>query len=99
MKSLVFATAMAIGSLHNVTAAPPIFHDGIMEAIFGMDYTEIKIKSVPNTIIKALEKDYPGAIIEKAYLDDAEGYKLEVSLENGSELELYADSKGNWIES
>ena len=60
MKKLVFASALAIGSLTMGTAATPIiFHDGIMEE---------------NT------------------------YKLEVSIEDGTSIELYTETNGNWLE-
>ena len=78
MKKLVFASALAIGSLTMGTAATPIiFHDGIMEDIFLQD---------------------AGAILNKAYVDDENKYKLEVSMEDGTSTELYADANGNWIE-
>ncbi|SEK87856.1 hypothetical protein SAMN04488008_102353 [Maribacter orientalis] len=99
MKKLVFATALALGSLTMGTAATPIiFHDGIMEDIFLQDYTEVATSDVPTPIIEALEADYAGAILNKAYVDDENKYKLEVSMEDGTSTELYADANGNWIE-
>jgi len=99
MKNVVFATALAIGSLGTVTATEitPIFHDGIMESIFIQDFTEIKIEALPEAVTAALEKDFPGASINKAYVNGELNYKLEIS--NAEvELVLYADAEGNWIE-
>tara|TARA_R110000868_G_scaffold16974_1_gene75246 strand:+ start:512 stop:817 length:306 start_codon:yes stop_codon:yes gene_type:complete len=100
MKKLVFATALAIGSLGTITATAttPIFHDGIMEGIFAQDFTEIKIAELPEAVTKALEKDFPGATITKAYVNEESQYKLEVTQENGKTLELHADAEGNWLE-
>jgi len=99
MKKLVFATALAIGSLTMGTAATPIiFHDGIMEDIFSQDYKEVAASDVPTPIIDALEADYQGAVLNKAYVDEQNKYKLEVSMEDGTSLELYADANGNWLE-
>lgn len=99
MKKLVFATALALGSLTMGSAANPIiFHDGIMEDIFLQDYTEVAASDVPTPIIEALEADYAGAILNKAFVNDENKYKLEVSMEDGNSIELYADANGNWIE-
>ena len=69
MKKLVFATALAIGSLGTITA-----------------------------ITKALEKDYPGATLTKAYVNGESEYKLEVAKSESETVELYADAEGNWLE-
>ncbi len=98
MKSLVFATALAMGSLSPVLAAPPIFHDGIMEVIIAQDFTEISVDDLPEAVTKALEKDHAGAEITKAYINDEEEYKLEVTFSDGTNSELYADAEGNWID-
>ncbi len=99
MKKLVFATALAIGSLSLGTAATPmIFHDGIMEEVMIQDFQEISTSDVPAAIVTAMETDYPGATLNKAYINESNQYKLEVSSEDGSMMELYADAEGNWIE-
>ncbi len=99
MKNLVFASALVLGSLGTVTATQttPIFHDGIMESIFIQDFTEIKMDALPEVVSAALEKDFPGATINKAYVNGETQYKLEVT--NGEEeVILYADAEGNWID-
>lgn len=99
MKKLVFATALALGSLTRGTAATPIiFHDGIMEAIFTQDYKEVAVSDVPAAITDALEASYAGATLNKAYVNEDDKYKLEVSLEDGTAMELFADAEGNWLE-
>ena len=87
MKSLVFATALAMGSLSPVLASPPIFHDGIMEVIIAQEFTEIDLDQLPDTIRKAL-----------AYVNEEAEYKLEVTFSDGTNSELYADAEGNWID-
>jgi hypothetical protein len=97
MKSLVFATAMAVGSLGPVLASQPIFHDGIMEVIFAQDYTEVAVDELPDAIKTALERDYAGAEVNKAYINEEGEYKLEVTLSDDTTQELYVDAEGNWI--
>ena len=99
MKKIVFATALAIGSLSMGTAATPIiFHDGIMEEIMSQDYKEIAVTDVPTPIIESLQTDYAEAVLTKAYVNENDTYKLEVTTEDGSLMELYADAEGNWVE-
>lgn len=98
MKNLVFATALAVGSLSPVLASQPIFHDGIMEVIHAQDFTEIEKDKLPEAVTAALEKDYPGAVVNKAYINDDNEYKLEVTLSDNSTEELYIDAEGNWID-
>ncbi len=97
-RSYVYATAMAIGSLGTVSASTPIFHDGIMEFVIAQDFTQIKVTELPNAITDAVTKDYPDVTIDKAFIDGEEKYKLEVTQEDGTSLELYSDAHGNWIE-
>ena len=99
MKKLVFATALAFGSLTMGTAASPIiFHDGIMEEVMSQDFKEIAVADVPAAITEAMASDYAGATIYKAYVDESNNYKLEASMEDGSAMVLYADAEGNWLE-
>ncbi|MGF1560259.1 MAG: hypothetical protein ACFCUL_14310 [Flavobacteriaceae bacterium] len=61
-------------------------------------FTEVAIEELPEAITVALETAHPGATIAKAYVNEAAQYKLEVSKEDGTTAELYADAEGNWIE-
>lgn len=100
MKNLVYATAIAIGSLGSMNASvqTPIFHDGIMEEIFAQDFSEIKVEALPEAITKAFAKDFPEAVINKVYVNGEAEYKLEISTEDGEALELYADADGKWLD-
>lgn len=98
MKNLVYATAIALGSLSTISANPPIFHDGIMELVIAQDFTEIAVKDVPTAVLDGLEKDYMGATIDSAYVNEEMEYKLEVTLEDDSSKTLYFDKDGNAID-
>ncbi len=98
MKNLVYATAMAIGSLTPLAAHPPIFHDGIMELIIAQDFTEIAKGELPSAISRALEKDYAEYSVVKVFVNGEEEYKVEISDDKGSVKELYADALGNWLD-
>jgi|SRR5690606_15735555 len=97
-RSYVYATALAIGSLATVSANTPIFHDGIMEFVIAQDFTEIKLTELPTAITDAVIKDYPDVTLNRAFINGEQKYKLEVTQEDGTSLELYSDANGNWIE-
>jgi hypothetical protein len=61
-------------------------------------FVEVTIEEVPVAITEALSKDYPEAKVAKAHKNDKEQYKLEIVDQDGTELVLFADSEGNWIE-
>ncbi len=61
-------------------------------------FTAIEVTEIPATITDALAKDHPDATINSASVNAETQYKLEVTKEDGSELTLYADAEGNWLE-
>lgn len=62
------------------------------------EFTAIELSALPETITEALARDYPNAEISQAYVNEESKYKLEVTAEDGSDLQLYADADGNWLE-
>ncbi|WP_373517636.1 hypothetical protein [Pricia sp.] len=62
------------------------------------DFAEVGADELPESVTAAVSKNYPTASIDKAYVNEANQYKLEVSLEDGTAGTLYADENGNWIE-
>lgn len=62
------------------------------------DFSEIEKGKLPEAVVTAFAKNYPTATINKAYVNDKNQYKLEVSLEDGTSGTLYADENGSWIE-
>ena len=62
------------------------------------DFSEVASEELPESVTAAVSKNYPTASIDKAYVNEANQYKLEVSLEDGTAGTLYADENGNWIE-
>ncbi|MEM6543144.1 MAG: hypothetical protein AAF634_18460, partial [Bacteroidota bacterium] len=69
----------------------------IVKVEVDQDFKEISVSDLPGAVSEAFARDYAGGTINKAYVNDAGQYKLEVSLEDGSSGSLYADAEGNWI--
>lgn len=69
------------------------------EAVDAQDgFNEVALEELPEAITQALEAAHPGASVAKAYMNEQSQYKLEVTKEDGEQVELYADAEGNWIE-
>ena len=73
--------------------------DDASEAVDGQgDFSEVTADELPESVTAAVSKNYPTASIDKAYVNESNQYKLEVSLEDGTAGTLYSDENGNWIE-
>ena len=100
MKKLFFTAVLAFGSL---TVFAQDFSkaqvDNATEVVSAQDdFSAIEIAELPEAVAAAVAKSYPTASVNKAYVNEAKQYKLEVSLEDGTAGTLYADAEGNWIE-
>ncbi|UOB16249.1 hypothetical protein [Abyssalbus ytuae] len=96
MKKLVLASVLALGSFTMISAAAPTIYDGIMDVVLQDDFTEISTDNLPQAVKDALEADYTGATIDKAYVNENKIYKLEITL-NGTSSVLFANESGEWI--
>lgn len=98
MKKLFFATALVLGSLTVVAASTTMIQDEISVEVEVSEFKEISASDLPAAVVKALETDYAGATINKAYVNEEGQYKLEVTAQDGTDGTLYADAEGNWLE-
>ncbi|GMN09794.1 hypothetical protein MTsPCn9_18370 [Croceitalea sp. MTPC9] len=98
MKKLFFATALVLGSLTVVAASNTMIQDEISVEVKVSEFKEISASDLPAAVVKALETDYAGATINKAYVNEEGQYKLEVTTQDGTDGTLYADAEGNWLE-
>ena len=60
------------------------------------EYTAIAATELPAPVHAALEAAHPGAVVKKAFINEAKEYKLEVKAADQNAT-LYADAEGNWI--
>ncbi|MBU2974533.1 hypothetical protein [Zobellia sp. B3R18] len=100
MKKLFITTVFALGSL---TAFAQEEHateaqDTATEAVAQEEFSEVALEEVPEAVTAMVETNYPGATINKAHKNEANQYKLEVSLEDGTSGALIVDEEGNAIE-
>ena len=100
MKKLILVIVMAFGSLTAFAQdSETAVEEVATEAVAAQDdFSEVAVAELPEAVTAAVAKNYPTATIDKAYMNEAQQFKLEVSLEDGTSGTLYADAEGNWIE-
>ena len=98
MKKVILTAAILVGGLSTYAASAfTINPTNQIEITAQQEYTEIKIESLPQAVKDALEEDFSTATLDKAYVNDEQEYKLEITVDGGTSI-LYADKDGNWIE-
>ncbi|MEJ1221194.1 hypothetical protein [Sediminicola sp. 1XM1-17] len=99
MRKLFLVTALTIGSLSAFAQNSTTANVGVTSEVSIQDgYTEIESSALPEAVATALSTNYPTATISKAYVNKDKQYKLEVTLQDGTEGTLYADENGKWLE-
>ncbi|CAM3386030.1 hypothetical protein [Zobellia roscoffensis] len=100
MKKLFITSVFALGSLtafaqeEQATEAA----ETATEAVAQDAFSEVALEEVPEAVTAMVETNYPGATINAAAKNEANQYKLEVSLEDGTSGALIVDEEGNAVE-
>lgn len=105
MKKLIFATAIALGTLTTVNAQnAAIAQASVDEATItaqaeavAQDFKEIKPSELPKTVLEAVAKEFEGATVSKAYKNAKGEYKVVFATAEEASKTVYANSKGEWI--
>ncbi|MUH34214.1 hypothetical protein D9O36_00010 [Zobellia amurskyensis] len=101
MKKLFITSVFALGSLTAFAQeeqATEAVDAAATEAVAQDAFAEVALEEVPEAVTAMVETNYPGATINKASKNEANQYKLEVSLEDGTSGALILDEEGNAIE-
>ena len=102
MKKAFLTIAMILGGLSTFANRGAVIKQA-NEILIGIDgqYKRIKISELPKAVINALAADFNSATIEKAYVNQKQEYKLQISVQEVTSAvhteKVYADKKGNWI--
>ncbi|MEM7379581.1 MAG: hypothetical protein AAF361_00130 [Bacteroidota bacterium] len=100
MKKLVLVIALVAGSFATFAQDTEEVQAAATEVMEEAqdNFAAIEVAELPAAISEALAKDHPDATISKAYTNEEGQYKLEVAKSDGTEVTLYADAEGNWLE-
>ena len=88
MKKLILSAAILLGSLSTFASTIPATNEDVKTTSIQEEYSEVKLEEVPEAIKAALKTAYPDAVLDKAYINAAKEYKLDVTI---------GDKKGNLI--
>jgi len=96
MKKLILSAAIVLGGL-TVQAATPVVKTSMTPSVMVQDeYTEVALDAIPTAVKSTVEKSFPNTKLEKAYKNEKNEYKLEIS--NGDKkYTVYTDASGNII--
>ncbi|MFB9052415.1 hypothetical protein ACFFVB_04920 [Formosa undariae] len=89
-------TALVFSNISFYAASPVhlTFEDGAF--VLQEEFKEIKVTELPSAVQEAVTVDFPKATILKAYMNEVNEYKLDLSM-SGTIETVYADATGKWI--
>jgi hypothetical protein len=96
MKKLILSAAILLGSLSTFASTIPATNEDVKTTSIQEEYSEVKLEEVPESIKAALKTAYPDAVLDKAYINAAKEYKLDVTI-GDKKGNLFADANGKWI--
>jgi len=96
MKKLILSAAIILGGF-SIQAANPVVKTSMTQSMIIQDeFTEVGLDAVPAAVKSTVEKSFPKTKLEKAYKNEKNEYKLEIS--NGDKkYTIFSDASGNII--
>ena len=96
MKKLILSAAIVLGSL-SMNAANSVVINSIVSSVnIQTEFTEITADAVPAAVKSTIEKSFPGTKLDKAYKNEKNEYKLEIST-GDKKYTVFTDASGNII--
>lgn len=95
MKKLILSAAIVLGTL-TVNAAVPQTISMTQSVLIQDEFTEVALDVVPAAVKSTVEKSFPNTKLDKAYKNDKNQYKLEIST-GDKKYTVFTDASGNII--
>jgi len=96
MKKLILSAAIILGGLSVQAAIPAGTISTVNSVIIQDEYTEVAADAVPAAVKSTVEKSFPNTKLEKAYKNEKNEYKLEIS-SGDKKYTVFTDASGNII--
>ncbi len=96
MKKLILSAAIILGGLSVQAAIPETNLLSIDSVIIQDEYTEVASDAVPAAVKSTAVKSFPNTKLEKAYKNEKNEYKLEIS-SGDKKYTVFTDASGNII--
>ncbi|MDE1206356.1 hypothetical protein [Tenacibaculum larymnensis] len=97
MKNLILAAAILAGASTYATTNNTISPITPVHTVVEKGFKEVSLDKLPAAVVKSVKESFPKGKLSKAFVNENEQYKLEISLENESKT-LFADKDGNWLD-
>ena len=98
MKKVVLTAAILLGGLSTyATSSFPMNQTDEIVIAVQEEYKEIEAELLPQAVKEALTTEFENVVLDKAYVNQEQVYKLEITVD-GMSSTLYSDKDGNWIE-
>jgi hypothetical protein len=96
MKKLILSAAIILGAI-SAQAAIATNSVLIIQSVNIQDeFTEVSADAIPAAVKSTIEKSFPGTKLEKAYKNEKNEYKLEITKDD-KKYTVYTDASGNII--
>lgn len=95
MKKLILSAVIVLGSLSVNAAVLPTVSIS-QSVLIQSEFTEVSADAVPAAVKSTLEKSFPKTKLEKAYKNEKNEYKLEIS-SGDKKYTIFTDASGNII--
>ncbi|MDP5198063.1 hypothetical protein [Flavobacterium sp. DG2-3] len=96
MKKLILLAMVVLGTMSIHANVLPVSQNTKATVTVQSEYTEVTADAVPAAVKTALQTAYPGAKLEKAFVNEKKEYKLEISV-GDQKATVYSDVNGNWL--
>lgn len=94
MKKLILSAAIILGAMSVQTASA--MHPVSMIQYVQDEFTEVSTDAIPAAVKSTAEKSFPGTQLVKAYKNEKNEYKLEITKDD-QKYTVYTDASGNII--
>lgn len=95
MKKLILSAAILLGaiSVQAVNTSHTVF---VQSVNIQDEFTEVSADAIPAAVKSTIEKSFPGTKLEKAYKNEKNEYKLEITKDD-KKYTVFTDASGNII--
>ncbi|WP_431243264.1 hypothetical protein ACQ9BO_00730 [Flavobacterium sp. P21] len=96
MKKLILSATVLLGALSMQATNVAVTNEMVQSVDIQNEYTEIGADAIPVAVKSTIEKSFPNTKLEKAYKNEKNEYKLEIS-SGDKKYTVFTDASGNII--
>lgn len=96
MKKVILMAVFAFATI-SATATTTVLNTASITVSLQEEFKEIAVTEVAKPVLQAVLKDYEGATVKQAFINEKNEYKLELTIGEVTKT-VYADAEGKWIE-